>query len=152
MENDLRKIIEEINSLAEDELVDEFEDVEITDTELEPANDNLTDTLEAKTKLSRALDVLKGQVEDFKNSVIEDVDLINDTTITTSFEALDNILKDIADSLGANKEEDKDVFEVEADEEIVEDDTEEEKEEDVEVDFDDEASLDLFNLEDKEEA
>lgn len=152
MENDLRKIIEEINSLAEDELVDEFEDVEITDTELEPTNDNLTDTLEAKTKLSRALDVLKGQVEDFKNSVIEDVDLINDTTITTSFEALDNILKDIADSLGANKEEDKDVFEVEADEEIVEDDTEEEKEEDVEVDFDDEASLDLFNLEDKEEA
>ncbi len=143
---DLRKLIEEINALSEDELVDEFEDTEVINTELEVKDSTLTDELEAKTKISRALAVLKDQVEDFKNSVIEEVDLINDTTITTSFEALDGILAEIADSLGG-----KEVEEVEEKTEIeIEEPEEAEETEDTEVNFDDEASLDLFDIEDKE--
>jgi hypothetical protein len=158
--NDIEKLIEELNGLLEDELVDSFDDVEVEDAKLDntsnPEPRDRTEELDAKTKISRALDVLVSAIDDFKNSTTEVIDLANDSTILSQIESLDDAIKGIQDSLDgkgelANPPEEIEDNEDEELEEVPEEDkSEEDKEDEEEFDFDDEASLDLFGNKDEE--
>ena len=146
---DLRKLIEEINRLTEHEFVDDFNS-EITDTNLS-SDENITDQLNAKTKISRALDVLKEAVDDFKAAVVEELDLIADAELSTTIESLDDITSKITSILTGENSVREDNEPVNAEEEPDREDEEteettspEEEDEDVEINFDDEAELDLF--------
>ena len=145
----LRKLIEEINRLTEHEFVDDFNS-EITDTNLS-SDENITDQLNAKTKISRALDVLKEAVDDFKAAVVEELDLIADAELSTTIESLDDITSKITSILTGENSVREDNEPVNAEEEPDREDEEteettspEEEDEDVEINFDDEAELDLF--------
>lgn len=148
---DIAAIVEEINKLIEDEFVDEFPVVpspETTDN-----TENLTDTLNAKTKISRALDTLKDAIEDFKSATAEEVDLINDSDLVASFEALDKVVADIASVLPSASATIKDTEEISNDQEEAEvektsdnvDNNEADNDEEL-LNFDDQAELDLFNV------
>lgn len=144
----LRKLIEEINRLTEHEFVDDFNS-EITDTNLS-SDENITDQLNAKTKISRALDVFKEAIDDFKSAVVEELDLIADAELSTTIESLDDITAKITSILTGENSVKEDNEPVNAEEELDREDeeTEEatapEEDEDAEVNFDDEAELDLF--------
>lgn len=147
--DDIKKLVEEINSLVEDELIDDFDNVEISDAELiedepnfEPLANNTTEELGAKTKISRALDVLSEAVEDFKNDIFTELDLVNDSDFSVLVENLDNLIQDMRNNLSNNsiKNEEKELLD--ADE--VADNTSDDEQDEAEVDFDTEASLDLF--------
>ena len=146
---DLRKLIEEINRLTEHEFVDDFNS-EITDTNL-GSDENMTDQLNAKTKISRALDVLKEAIDDFKSAVVEELDLIADAELSATIESLDDITLKIASILAGENSAEEDNEPVNAEEELDREDeeTEEtpapEEDEDVEINFDNEAELDLFD-------
>ena len=150
---DIKKLIEEINNLTEDEFVDDFEDAEVN-TVVEPVETTTTDELDAKVKISRALDVLKQAIEDFKSATIEEIDLVNDSELTTTFEELDAVTNKVTNILSGNNEAtdtqllDDDVLNTEEDDvENVEEDDEEQEE----INFDDEANLDLFGTEEDDE-
>lgn len=149
---DTKQLVEELNSLIEDELVDDFEDVEVSDNHLseepekEPEPRNITDELDAKTKISRALDVLISAVDDFKNAISTEIDLVADADFHNLTEELDNVILSMQNAItgehlkGANPQEE--LEEVPEDEKL-EDEPEEE------ISFEDEASLDLFNPEEE---
>ena len=158
----IKQIIAEMDALAEIDMVDDFEvppvvgDVSI----------GATDTLEAKTKISRALDVLIKAVEDFKNETITDIEFIGDNTLLASIEGLDEEIKSIQQnlvSMGAiaepapiiapeePMETELNVEPIESDEEVSEDENDEDDEDDEDFIFDDEAELDLFGDEEDEE-
>lgn len=145
---DLRKLIEEINRLTEHEFVDDFNS-EITDTNL-GSDENMTDQLNAKTKISRALDVLKEAIDDFKSAVVEELDLIADAELSATIESLDDITLKITSILAGENSVEEDNEPVNTEEELDREDEETEEatppedDEDVEVNFDDEAELDLF--------
>ena len=145
---DLRKLIEEINKLTEHEFVDDFNS-EITDTNL-GSDENMTDQLNAKTKISRALDVFKEAIDDFKSAVVEELDLIADAELSATIESLDDITLKITSILAGENSVEEDNEPVNTEEELdrEDEDTEEatapEEDEDVEVNFDNEAELDLF--------
>ena len=150
----LRKLIEEINKLTEDEFIDQF-NTEVSDEDLK-VNDDLTKELNAKTKVSRALDVLKEAIDDFKDVALEELDLITDADLSKLLECLDDIVVDIKNVLTGKekveeKPEEKEEIEIEEKEDIEpseEANTQEaEDEEAEEVNFDDEAELDLFGSE-----
>ena len=150
--DDIKKLVEEINSMVEDELVDDFDNVEISDAELiedepdfEPLANNPTEELGAKTKVSRALDVLSEAVEDFKNDIFTELDLIKDSDFSVLVENLDNLIQDMRNNLLNNsvkKEEEKEEELLDTDD--VPDNTSDDEQDETEVDFDTEASLDLF--------
>lgn len=145
-----KKLLEELNKLSEDELVDDFEDVEVSDEHLDtPEEVDTTKELDAKTKISRALDVLKDAIEDFKSATIEELDLISDADLTASFEQLDTITSDIQNIITGKT----DTVESEAKPEELETVEDEETEDDdlEEVNFDDEATIDLFGDEEETE-
>lgn len=151
---DVRKLIEEINALTEDELVDDFDDIEVSDFELtdEPkVEENTTESLDAKTKISRALDVLADAIEDFKNATVSEIDLVTDADLNVSFESLDGVVSEIRSALNGNTQPvvEEPVMDVEPVDELKDEDSGEEDFE--EVDFDDEASLDLFGTEEDSE-
>lgn len=147
-----RQLIEELKKFTEedfieDEMVDEFETPAITDSNLTDTT-NLADELDAKTKIARALEVLKKAVDDFKNATVTEVDLINDSTLMSTIEAIDQEIKTIESSLSGKAEP---IAEPIA--EPMEMDNEQTSDEDSdldEIDFDDEASLDFFSDEDEE--
>lgn len=143
MKSETERLIETLNRLMEDELKDDFENVEVTDTDLhEPPTTevNTTDELDAKTKISRALDVLKKAVEDFKNTTVEEVDLLKDAELLNKIANIDGILATIETILTGKEETEQQAEPLEEAPEADED-----NEEGEEVNFDDEASLDLFN-------
>ena len=149
---DTKQLVEELNSLIEDELVDDFEDVEVSDNHLseepekEPEPRKITDELDAKTKISRALDVLISAVDDFKNAISTEIDLVADADFHNLTEELDNVILSMQNAItgehlkGANSQEEL--------EEVPEDEKVEEEPEE-EISFEDEASLDLFNPEEE---
>ena len=146
----IKQIIEEINSMVEDELVDEFVGAEIAPQELvaEPI-DSTTDELNAKTKISRALDVLVDAIGDFKNIAVEEMNLIDDADLGVSIETLDSAILEIRSVLNGKE---VGIPEMPPMEPVMEEPAEEEAEEEVEeeveeIDFDDEAALDLFGEE-----
>ena len=145
---DIKALIENINSLLEDDLIDEFEDSEIIADQVIGDMDNTTEQLNAKTKISRALDILVDAIEDFKNTAVTEIDLISDADLGVSIEHLDTAIANIRAVLNNNqeidmqKEESQDNAELISQEEKEEE--KEEKEEKEEVSFDDEALLDLF--------
>ena len=149
---DTKQLVEELNSLIEDELVDDFEDVEVSDNHLseepekEPEPRNITDELDAKTKISRALDILISAVDDFKNAISTEIDLVADADFHNLTEELDNVILSMQNAItgehlkGANPQEEL--------EEVPEDEKSEDEPEE-EISFEDEASLDLFNPEEE---
>ena len=149
---DTKQLVEELNSLIEDELVDDFEDVEVSDNHLseepekEPEPRNITDELDAKTKISRALDVLISAIDDFKNAISTEIDLVADADFHNLTEELDNVILSMQNAItgehlkGANPQEEL--------EEVPEDEKLEEEPEE-EISFEDEAALDLFNPEEE---
>lgn len=143
----IKKLIEEIK-LAEDELVDDF-DTEIDGDQLNVEEPVTTEQLDAKTKVSRALDVLKSAVEDFKDSTVEELNVINDSMLFNYTETLEDTIKMIEGILNGDMPKEEPVEE--ETEELEEIETDDEDEEDEEVDFDDEASLDLFQDEEEED-
>lgn len=153
---DIRAIVEEINSLTEDEFVDEF-DAEISDTILdEPAVQvSATDELDAKTKISRALDVLCDAIEDFKNATVGEIDLVTNADLNVTIEGLDGKINDIRAAL--NGEAPVQDIEPAIDDElpaltddIIDEPEQQEEDEEIadedleDIVFDDEAELDLF--------
>lgn len=142
----IKKLIEEIK-LAEDELVDDF-DTEIDGDQLNVEETATTEQLDAKTKVSRALDVLKSAVEDFKDSTVEELNVINDSMLFNYTETLEDTIKMIEGVLNGDMPKEEPVEEETEELEEIETD---EDDEDEEVDFDDEASLDLFQDEEEED-
>ena len=142
----IKKLIEEIK-LAEDELVDNF-DTEIDGDQLNVEETATTEQLDAKTKVSRALDVLKSAVEDFKDSTVEELNVINDSMLFNYTETLEDTIKMIEGVLNGDMPKEEPVEEETEELEEIETD---ENDEDEEVDFDDEASLDLFQDEEEED-
>lgn len=167
---DIKKIIEDLNSILEDELVDQFdmESVELENdvkTEIEKPI-SLTDELDAKTKISRALDNFKKALEDFKSASISEIDLIKDSNIIDSMECLTKCCSDIESALsGKNdlknqmeldlveepqevEEDSVEPIEVEDDEKLdieSEDEKLDDESEDDYSSFEEEAEFDLFN-------
>jgi hypothetical protein len=154
---DIRAIVEEINSLTEDEFVDEFVDAEISDAVLEePAQHSATEELDAKTKISRALDVLCDAIEDFKNTTAGEIDLVTNADLNLTIEGLDGKINEIRSALNGEAPVADIVPEVEdqlpaltddiidSDEELGEEDEENIDSDIEEIVFDDEAELDLF--------
>ena len=147
-----RQLIEELKKFTEedfieDEMVDEFETPAITDSNLTDTT-NLADELDAKTKIARALEVLKKAVDDFKTATVTEVDLINDSTLMSTIEAIDQEIKTIESSLSGKAEPIAEPMDM-----PMEMDSEQTSDEDSdldEIDFDDEASLDFFSDEDEE--
>lgn len=167
----VKKLIEQINALAEEDIAeinlqDEIEPAEpakVIDAE-EPAFDDtmsLADQFDAKARIARALDALKDAVEEFKDATAEKVDLLKDQALTTGIESLDSLLVEIEQALAGGSQilgnsELNDPFKAELPEEPAEgeeeetdeledeaEDNEDEEGED-EEDFDDAAGLDLF--------
>lgn len=151
-----RQLIEELKKFTEedfieDEMVDEFETPAITDSNLTDTT-NLADELDAKTKIARALEVLKKAVDDFKTATVTEVDLINDSTLMSTIEAIDQEIKTIESSLSGKAEPIAEPMDMPMDTPM-EMDSEQTSDEDSdldEIDFDDEASLDFFSDEDEE--
>ena len=177
---DLRRLIEEIDELvdkveetSEDEMEEGLDD-NMFDEVVDPLeHDNTTELLNAKTKISRALDVLKDAINDFKTMVVTQIDLIEDAELSAQMEALDKVIMDMSNTLVSEPVQpndfEEDGFEdaentedseetdsektdrEETDREEIEQEPEEDEEEPKEVPFDDEASIDLFNPDKKEE-
>lgn len=155
-----REIIEAINKLTEDAVEEEvLQDIPEEEPETAPAfNDgmSLADTLDAKTKIARALENLEAAIEEFKNATAEKIDLLKDELLLAGQEELDACIDNIKNALanGSNILDTNtglnDPFKAElpAEEEPVGEETEEaeeiEEEPGVESDFDNEAGLDLF--------
>lgn len=155
-----REIIEAINKLTEDAVEEEvLQDIPEEEPETAPAfNDgmSLADTLDAKTKIARALENLEAAIEEFKNATAEKIDLLKDELLLAGQEELDACIDNIKNALanGSNILDTNtglnDPFKAElpVEEEPVGEETEEaeeiEEEPGVESDFDNEAGLDLF--------
>lgn len=153
MDIDTKKLIEEIEqALKEDELVDEF-DVEVEqpteDTiaeepieseDQEPVELNRTEELDAKTKISRALDTLITQIDDFKNATFYEISSLDELDLVNAVDLLNDAVKKIQDVLDGKTPELHPIENppMEIEEPATQDD------EEVEHNFDDEAGIDLF--------
>ena len=146
---DIKKLIEEINLLSEDELVDEFETPTIVDDVIVEERPSLTNELEAKTRISRAFDTLKDALDYFKDITAEELDLVQDSLLNSSIEQLSDDVWAIESCLHNDptdsKVDDNIEDEVEINDDIEDKEVEEDEETEEEVSFDDEAQLDLFD-------
>lgn len=144
---DIRKLIEEINALTEDELIDDFEaqeplaveEIDLLPVEHEVDEVSTADSLDAKTKIAKALEEVKESIEYFKQITSEELDLVKDANLNISIEELDNKISEIEAILAGGKIEEP--VEVAVEETEVEEPVEEIESD---VDFDTEAQLDLF--------
>ena len=145
---DIKKLIEDINLLAEDELVDEFETPVVDDVVVTEEKPSITSELEAKTRISRAFDTLKDALDYFKDITAEELDLVQDSLLNSTIEQLSNDIWAIESCLHNDpvKDTEEVVDEIEVEDDIEDEDNVEEEE----VSFDDEAQLDLFNDEDSD--
>lgn len=165
---DIRKLIETINALTEGGIKEEtLEDTIETETpEIKSTIEDTmstADKLAAKTKIARALEVLKDAIDEFKDATVEKVDLLKDDELMGAIEGLDLAVTTIENNLNPETdildnplnapfkdelpvEDEEETEEATDDEEELDLGTEEEDEEDEEEhDFDAEASLDLLN-------
>lgn len=157
MDLDAVKILEELNSIMEDELVDDFGEVEIENTSLAPEV-SLTDELNAKERIARGLDYLKAAIDTFKSATLTEIDLLNDTNITLALESLDQAVENISNALSgkintvdkneSEPEQVEDSEEVDTESEDAEEEATEEPEEEEEgsedAEFEEQAEFDLF--------
>lgn len=169
----MKDIIESLNKLAEEALEGVTEDIltdvpaeepEVQPEEVDTITDtmSLADTLDAKTKIARALENLKVAVDEFKEASAEKIDLLKDELLLGCMVGLDDQIKAIEAALAAGSNilgdsELNDAFKTELpaepiEEEPSEDEVEEtEDEEDgintEEYDFDAEAGFDLIGSE-----
>lgn len=169
-----KDMIESLNKLAEEALdgVDEeiLSDIPAEEPEIQPEveepvngledNMSLADTLDAKTKIARALENLKIAIDEFKEASAEKVDLLKDELLLGGIAGLDDQVKAIEAALAAGSNilgdsELNDPFKTElpAEPEIGEEESEEtseiedeeSEEDDGEIaDFDVEAGFDLL--------
>lgn len=149
----IKKLIEDINLLSEDELIDEFEapaviDDIVVEDEVVEEKSSLTNELEAKTRISRAFDTLKDALDYFKSITAEELDLVQDSLLNSSIEQLSDDIWAIESCLHNDPVDSKIDDNIEAEAEINDDITDEINDEDEveeETSFDDEAQLDLFD-------
>lgn len=145
---ELERLMED-ESLFEDELVDDFTEVDNDDTVLEPvqsvSNVSLTDELDAKARIARGLDFLKASIESFKSAIVTELNLLQDGGITSALEGLDLAVETLTSSLGGKIEDSIDNqigLDLTTEEEPVEEEpVEEEADEDIEVELDDDEEV-----------
>lgn len=181
----LKKILKEINELADDVMSapveDQFDGAEISADnailpqtpapEMANAESSATEMLAAKTKISRAFDVLKDAYNDFQDAIVDSIELSGDNDIFQAINALsdsvtalqqaitpseaqslapidyqgfDTELPPETDEFDLSADIPEDDFDFESEDEESEDEDENGLGEDeLEKDFDDEASLDI---------
>ncbi len=168
---DLTNLIEELQTLIEDEIaeetmVDEIEPEVMDITHTAEFNDtmSLADELDARTKVARALENLQAAVEEFKQATAEKVDLLQDSLLLAGVEQLDMVLASITEALASGSsilgdaslndafkspmpatEKELEELSTEETEETEEDPNFEPEEEYEEVDFDTQAGLEILN-------
>lgn len=95
----IKEINEEINGLSDNvgTVQDQFDGAEIDGTDAiipEPTpvqgESNATEMLAAKTKISRAFDVLKDAFNDFQDQIVDSIELSGDNDILQAVDALNN--------------------------------------------------------------
>lgn len=114
----VKKLIEEINALAEQDvneinLQDEIEPTEPAKV-VEPQEDNapeekpvfndtmsLADEFDAKARIARALEALQDAVEEFKNATAEKIDLLQDQALLNGIDGLDDCVKNLETALAS---------------------------------------------------
>ena len=184
----INEILTEINELADDltapvsstpatPVQDQFDGAEIDGSDVvEPpvatGESNATEMLAAKTKISRAFDVLKDAFNDFQDQIVDSIELSGDNDILQAVDALSNSVTSLqqaitptqaapvmdyqgfdanlpVDALDDNIPEDD--FEFESDDTEGEDEDQDGLGEDeLEKNFDDEAQVDIDSELDKE--
>lgn len=147
----LKKLVESINELvaSEEEITDVQDTVDIDDATLDDpvglVDYSTTDKLDAKTKISRAFDVLKKAFDDFQTDIVEDIEISSDSEILNSIQDLEVAFTNVENAIAATPQPEpvtSDVEEVEVEEETDEDD-------ELEPDFDAEATIDFSNVEEE---
>ena len=166
---DFKKILEEINKFAEEDVNEvELKDEIIPEEQpevIEPAEPTFNDTMsladqfDAKARIARALEALQGAVQEFKDATAEKVDLLQDQALMQGISALDQQVADLETALASGSKilgdaSLNDPFKPELpaeteqtgdlDQEAEDEESEEEEEDEEEYDFDAEAGLDLF--------
>lgn len=108
---DLRKLIEQLNKLTEEDvneinLQDEIEPeqpAEVIDAPVEKPvfgdNMSLADQFDAKARIARALEGLQNAVEEFKDATAEKVDLLKDQALTGGIEKLTALMGELETAL-----------------------------------------------------
>lgn len=166
----IKKILEEINKFAEEDVNEQTLQDEITPDEpatvIEPEfNDtmSLADQFDAKARIARALEALQAAVEEFKAATAEKVDLLQDQALMQGIAGLDEQVAGLETALASGSKilgdtslndpfkpelpddqtemEDEETGDLDQEEEESEEDSEEEEED---YDFDTEAGLDLL--------
>lgn len=165
----IRKILEEINKFAEEdvnevELQDEItpeEPATVIEPEQPTFNDNmsLADQFDAKARIARALEALQAAVAEFKEATAEKVDLLQDQALMQGIAALDQQVVDLETALASGSKilgdsSLNDPFKPELPageseetgdlDHAEEEEPQEEEEDEEEYDFDAEAGLDLL--------
>ena len=171
----IKKLIEEINKLSEEDVnevtlqdeIEPTEPAEVIEPEKPAFNDNmsLADQFDAKARIARALEALKTAVEEFKDATAEKIDLLQDEALLQGIDAIDNDVIALESALASGSQilgntELNDPFKTdlpaeanELEEEPKAEETDEEPEEDEddeeESDFDELAGLDLLGSEEE---
>lgn len=170
----IKKLIEEINKLSEEDVnevtlqdeIEPTEPAEVIEPEKPAFNDNmsLADQFDAKARIARALEALKTAVEEFKDATAEKIDLLQDEALLQGIDAIDNDVIALESALASGSQilgntELNDPFktdlpaeanELEQEPEAEETDEEPEEDEDEEEsDFDELAGLDLLGSEEE---
>ena len=170
----IKKLIEEINKLSEEDVnevilqdeIEPAEPAEVIEPEKPAFNDNmsLADQFDAKARIARALEALKTAVEEFKDATAEKIDLLQDEALLQGIDAIDNDVIALESALASGSQilgntELNDPFktdlpaeanELEQEPEAEETDEEPEEDEDEEEsDFDELAGLDLLGSEEE---
>ena len=106
--SDIRKVVEDINEFVDDmeatPVVDQFDGAELDNSNLTTSNapledNNATEILSAKTKISRAFDVLKDAFNDFQNQIVDSVELSGDNDILQAVDALTNSVNSLQQAI-----------------------------------------------------
>lgn len=155
----LKKLVESINELvASEEEIADVQDttVDIDDTTLEDTVEiidySTTDKLDAKTKISRAFDVLKKAFDDFQTDIVEDIEISSDSDILRAVEELEASFDNLGNAIAPKEDEQpEEVIDQEVEQEVEVSD-ESDEDEGLEQDFDAEATIDFSNVEDEENA
>ena len=170
----IKKLIEEINKLSEEDVnevtlqdeIEPAEPAEVIEPEKPAFNDNmsLADQFDAKARIARALEALKTAVEEFKDATAEKIDLLQDEALLQGIDAIDNDVIALESALASGSQilgntELNDPFKTDLPAEANEleeepkaeetDDEPEQDEDEEESDFDELAGLDLLGSEEE---
>ena len=151
--------------LTEDTIEDTIEPQQAPEMKTELVDGmSIADKLAAKTKIARALEVLKDAINEFKDASVSKLDMLNDNGLISAIETLDLAVTSIEQALAPEQIEDggtglNAAFADELPDEPIEEpaeETEEEDEEDAEdedteeADFDSEAEFNLLDQAEEE--